>query len=184
MLRPMVIMAALLALLLAITPALAQGPQVGKAAPAFNLESGDEKPLSLADLKGKAVVLFYEKRDQVETNRALKKELNDFYGAQPANFKGVVSRLAVVDCAEASWPFKGFWRDGLMEAQQKEGVPIYGDWDGKMRADYKLPDEQPSFMVLGPGGEVLFFASGQIGPERFKQIKDIIAQATMQAAGN
>ena len=183
MLRRMVFLTALLAVLLTLAPALAQGPPPGKPAPVFQVESGDEKPLGLSDLRGKVVVLFYEKRDQVETNRALKKELNGFYKEQPAQYKGLVVRLAVVDCAEASWPFKGFWRDGLKEAEQKEGVPIYGDWDGKMRADYKLPDDQPSFLVLGPGGKVLFFASGEIGPQSFKQIKLIIAQATLKAAG-
>lgn len=181
MLKRMAFWAALLAVLLSLAPALAQGPPLDTPAPAFQVESGDEKPLALSDLKGKVVVLFYDKREQVEINRALKKELNGFYEEQPAQYKGLVIRLAVVDCAEASWPFKGFWRDGLLEAEQKEGLPIYGDWDGKMRADYKLPDEQPSFMVLGPEGKVLLFASGQIGPTRFKEIKGVIAQATVEA---
>ena len=169
-----------------LTAGLAQaGPvAVGQAAPDFKVESGDEKPLALADLKGKVAVVFYETRDQVEINRPLKKALNSFYENRPQTGQNLVARVPVVDCSSASWPFTGFWRDGLMDASKKEGMTIYGDWDGKMRADYKLPDEQPSFMVLGPGGVVLFFASGQIGPERFKQIKGIIAQATMQAAGN
>lgn len=167
-----------LALLLAAAPAWAQAVKLGQAAPGFKLESGDEKPLSLADLKGKVVVVFYEKRDQVEINRALKKELNAYKGQQDAAVQKAVARVPVVDCSEASWITRGFWRDGLKENSQKEGVTIYGDWDGAMRQAYGLPQDRPSFLIIGPKGKIVCLASGPIAPEEFAGIKKVLQQAT------
>lgn len=161
---------ALVLLLVAATAAAEQ-------APAFSVTSGDDKTLSLADLKGKVVLLFYEKRKQVELNRPLKKELNRFFAALPAQTRDHLARVAVVDCASASWPFKGLWQDGLKAASLKEGLTIYGDWDGKMRQAYRMPEDPPSFLVLGPEGQIIFRAAGPIGPERFPAIRQIISQA-------
>jgi hypothetical protein len=157
---------------------LAAGAAAGaEQAPAFSVTSGEGKTLHLADLPGKVVLLFYEKRKQVELNRPLKKELSRFYEALPVQTRAQLARVAVVDCASASWPFKGLWQDGLQEASLKEGLTIYGDWDGEMRKNYNLPEDQPSFLVLGPRGQILFRAVGPIGPERFPAILQIIRQA-------
>lgn len=157
--------------------------EVGQSAPAFTVQSGDEKALDSASLKGKAVVLFYEARDAVEKSRPLKDELNIFYKAQPPELQGRVVRLAVVDCSGASWPFKGLWRDGLIEASKKEGITVYGDWDGKMRAAYGLPEDGSSFLVIGPSGEVLYLArdAAKVEGKEFQKVQDAIVQATMAA---
>jgi predicted transcriptional regulator len=173
--------AALTALLAGM--ALAGGLAVGQPAPAFTVVSGDEKPLNSSQLKGKVVTLFYEARDQVEKSRSLKNELNRFLAQQPPRIKKLVRPVAVVDCSGAAWPFKGFWRDGLKEASQKEGMTIYGDWDGKMRAAYGLPEDGTSFLVLGPAGKVKFIAldAGRVGPGQFGRIEQIITQAAAEA---
>lgn len=46
-------------------------------------------------------------------------------------------RLAIVDCSDAVWPFRGIWKRGLREHSKKEGVTIHCDWEGKMSSDYK-----------------------------------------------
>lgn len=155
----------------------------GQTAPAFVVESGDEKTLDSASLQGKAVTLFYEARDATEKSRLLKNELNKFYKQQPQDIQKRVARVVVVDCSGAAWPFKGFWRDGLKDASKKEEIVVYGDWDGKMRAAYGLPKDGTSFLVLGPQGKVLYIAedASQIGPKQFGPIKGIITQATTEA---
>ncbi|MCB2228179.1 MAG: hypothetical protein KQH53_15975 [Desulfarculaceae bacterium] len=157
--------------------------EVGQNAPAFSVQSGEEKTLDSASLQGKAVVLFYEARDAVEKSRELKDALNVFYKAQPPELQGRVVRLAVVDCSGASWPFKGLWRDGLIDASKKEGITVYGDWDGKMRAAYGLPEDGSSFLVIGPNGEVLYLArdATKLEGKDFLKIQDVISQATMAA---
>jgi len=155
----------------------------GQIAPAFVVESGEEKPLNSETLRGKAVTLFYEARDAVEKSRPLKDELTKFYKEQPPEIQKRVARITVIDCSGASWPFKGFWRDGLIDAGKKEGLTIYGDWDGKMRAAYGLPEDGTSFAVLGPDGKVLYFAldASAVSPAQYGAIKDAITQATTAA---
>ncbi len=155
----------------------------GQIAPAFVVESGEEKTLSSDSLKGKAVTLFYESRDAVEKSRPLKDALTKFYKKQPPDIQKRVARITVIDCSGASWPFKGIWRDGLIDAGKKEGLTIYGDWDGKMRAAYGFPEDGTSFAVLGPDGKVLFVApdASAVSPSQYGAIRDAITQATTAA---
>lgn len=160
--------------------ALAGSLAVGQAAPDFSVRSGDGQVLTLADLKGKVAVMFYEGRDQVEYSRALKDYLNRFFAAQPPDTRKSVVRVAVVDCSPANWLTKGLWADGLKEASQKERLTVYGDWDGAMRQAYGLPEDGSSFMVLGPEGKVSYMAkdTSQVGPEQHGRIKDVITRVS------
>ena len=97
------------------------------------------------------MVVFYEGKDQVEYSRALKKDLNRFFGEQPPEIQKLVKRVPVVDCSPANWITKGFWADGLNEASKKEGLTVYGDWEGDMRSAYGLPEDASSFLVVGRG---------------------------------
>ncbi|MBU1276421.1 MAG: peroxiredoxin family protein [Proteobacteria bacterium] len=163
--------------------ALAGSLAVGQAAPEFSVRSGDGQVLTLADLKGKVAVVFYEGRDQVEYGRALKDYLNRLFAAQPPDTRKSVVRVAVVDCSPANWLTKGFWADGLKEASQKEGLTVYGDWDGAMRRAYGLPEDGSSFLVVGPGGEIRYLArdTRQLGPPQYQIIRGAITQTTTEA---
>lgn len=163
--------------------ALAGGLAVGQAAPGFQVRSGDDHVLTLAGLKGKTVVLFYEGRDQVEYSRALKQELNRFFAKQPPEVQKLVARVAVVDCSPANWLTKGFWADGLKEAGQKEGLTVYGDWEGAMRQAYALPEEGSSFLVVGPKGGIRYLAldTRKLGPPQYQRIQEAITQAVAGA---
>lgn len=182
MIRLKMIGLGLLAALWAAT-ALAGGVAVGQAAPDFKVSSGEEQSLTLAGLKGKVVVVFYEGKEQVEYSRALKEDLNRFFAAQPARIQKLVVRAPVVDCSPANWITKGFWADGLTEASKKEGLTVYGDWEGDMRQAYGLPEEASSFLVVGPKGEIRYLAldTRQLGPEQFSKIRELITKATTEA---
>ncbi len=157
--------------------------QKGEEAPRFMVKSGEDQVLDSARLRGKVVVLFYEGRDQTDYNRALKRDLDRFYMDQPLELQRLVARVAVVDCSPATWITKTFWADGLKEASQKEGITVYGDWDGAMRQAYGLSQNGSSFLVLGPRGEILYLApdTRRVGPPQMKLIHGIITQAVTQA---
>jgi thioredoxin-dependent peroxiredoxin len=53
----------LLALLLLATPAMADVPQAGQAAPGFTLQADDGRAVSLTDFKGKWLVLYFYPMD-------------------------------------------------------------------------------------------------------------------------
>ncbi|MBU4563436.1 MAG: peroxiredoxin family protein [Desulfarculus sp.] len=163
--------------------ALAGGLAVGQAAPDFKVSPGEEQALTLAGLRGKVVVVFYEGKDQVERGRALKEDLNRFFDEQPPEIQKSVARVAVVDCSPANWFTKGFWADGLKEASQKEGLTVYGDWDGSMRQAYGLPEDGSSFLLVGPKGKLLYLAldTRKLGPAQYSKIRDLITQATTEA---
>ena len=177
------ILVALFAAAVLACAALAGGLAVGQKAPDFRVESGEEKALDSAQLNGKVVTLFYEAKDETEKSRPLKNELKNFFAEQPAKIKNLVARVAVVDCSGASWLFKGMWQGGLKEASQKEGLTVYGDWDGRMRAAYGLPEDGTSFLVLGADGKVKYIAkdASRIKAGQFKQIQEVITQAVKQA---
>lgn len=163
--------------------ALAGSLAVGQAAPDFQVRSGDDQELTLSALQGKVSVVFYEGRDQVEDSRALKQNLNRFFADQPPVIQELVARVAVVDCSPANWITKGFWADGLKEASQKEGLTVYGDWEGDMRQAYGLPEDGSSFLVVGPAGKLRYLAldTRELGPQQVQEIRDMITEATTEA---
>lgn len=162
------IMLAALSLTLA-TAALA-GPAVGSAAQDFNLTSGDEKATVLADYQGKVLVVFYEDKDKVEVNRPLKQALNAIFNPTSS------ARLSVVDATDAGFFSRGIWESNLREASEREGMIIYGDWDGKMKKAYGLAEETTSFFIVDKKGTVRFFRQGKVAQTEFAEITALLVQ--------
>jgi len=127
-------------------------PKLGKKAPFFKVKSGDDKELTLDMLKGNVAVIFYETKETVEKNRTLKEALKKL-GRDEDYPSGRLVAVAVVNCSGAFWPLTRIWRSKLVENSKKEGLTIYGDWDGKMSLDYRLkPDESNVIVVDSEGG--------------------------------
>ncbi len=83
---------------------------IGSPAPYFKVQSGDDKELTLDMLKGKVTAIFYENKDIVDANKALKDELNKLYYQQTDAIKKVLIRLPIIDCSEAVWLFRRIWK--------------------------------------------------------------------------
>ena len=133
--------------------------EIGSSAPAFQLMSGDGRAVSSEQIKGSMVVLFYETRDMVEQNRAFKNELGVFLGrSEGLREKTVV--LAVINCSAAVWPVTPIWRAKLRDNSEKEGLTIYGDWDGKMAVAYGMQANSSNIVVLDPSGVVRYRRAG------------------------
>jgi cytochrome oxidase Cu insertion factor (SCO1/SenC/PrrC family) len=146
----------------------------GKAAPDFQVESGDNKKLTLGMLRGKVVVLFYESRRVIRQNTALKDELTRLYQEQPGHVQKDIFRLVVIDCAEACLPTLLIWKTKLKQHSRKEGFTIYGDWTRKMSKDYQMVPEASNFLVIDRQGIIRYEATGKVQTGQFEKIKNLL----------
>lgn len=151
---------------------LAQGLNAGEQAAFFRVYSGDDKEFTFAGIKGKVAVIFYETKESKEVNRPLKEELNRFLAELPDASKRQVARLAVINCQGVF--LTGIWKQALRENSQKEGLTIYGDWDGKMAQDYGMQPEASNFLIIDKKGVIRYFAKGPAPKEKFGEIKDLL----------
>jgi alkyl hydroperoxide reductase subunit AhpC len=147
---------------------------LGKPAPPFQVESGDNQQLTLDRILGKVVVLFYENRHAVNKNDELKSELNTLYRAQPATIKQEIFPLVVIDCSKASMPTMSLWKSKLFQNSRINGLTIYGDWNRKMLTDYRMQGNDSNFMIIDKQGIIRYSASGQISTGQFQEIKDLL----------
>lgn len=145
---------------------------VGSAAPSLKVLSGDNEQLTLEDLKGKVAIVFYETKETAEINRRLKDELNRFYKEQPPPIKQLIVRLAVINCSGVL--FKGVWKKALRENSRKEGIVIYGDWDGKMFSHYNMKDKESNVLIIDKNGIIRFFAAGKVEDKEIPTVKELI----------
>ncbi len=157
-------------------------PSWGSAVPAptFQVESGDNQKLTLEMLRGKVIVCFYESRQVIRKNIALKNELKRLYRIQPAKIQADIFRLVVIDCTKALWPAIPLWKNKLVEHSRKEGFPIFGDWTGRMLADYHMKDGESNFIVIDKRGVIRYSASGAIGNGKFEEIKQLLLSLTQE----
>jgi alkyl hydroperoxide reductase subunit AhpC len=146
----------------------------GKKAPPFLVESGDNQKLTKDMVLGKVVVLFYESRQVIDKNDALKDELKCLYRAQPTRIKKEIFRLVVIDCSEAILPTKPLWKSKLSEHSQRQGFTIYGDWDRKMLADYGMQGNDSNFLIIDKQGVIRYSATGKIDSSQFPKIKSLL----------
>jgi len=162
-----------------VVSCFAAKPSVDVLAPAFKVSSGDKQTLTLGELKGKVVVLFYEAKRAVEQNRALKKALNQFYERQPQDIKNGIARVGVIDCHGVL--FKGAWEAGLRDHSVKEGVAVYGDWDGRMAWDYDFNPDESNVMVIDRKGVIRYRASGALKEEDVDTIEKLLERLVKEA---
>jgi peroxiredoxin len=147
-------------------------------APAFEVESGDGRSFNLEMTRGKTTLLFYETKETVEKNRALKNEIRKFYDSLNEREKQATIRLAVVDATDAAWPFTKIWRNKLVENSEKEGIIIYGDWDGGMQRAYKMKTNDSNFVIISENGRIEAALSGEIKREHLDMIMRMLRAST------
>jgi len=150
----------------------------GMQAPEFSVTSGDGAEMTLRKLTGTVTTIFYETKDKeiIEKNRILKNELNLFYSGQADSTKKSISRIVIVDCRKASWPFTGIWKSKLVENSKKEGIMIYGDWDGIFAKNYATMDGETNFLIIDKKGIIRYSKAGQIEKNEFYKIETLLAE--------
>lgn len=150
---PLAVAAALLVSMTGFTFA-ADAPAVGAAAPNFTLPSQEDKPVSLADYKGKWVVLYFYPKDQtqgctVEAHNFQRDQAK--YDAANAVVLGV--SLDTVEghkawCAKDTFSFK-LLADPDHKVVDEYGVPV------KAYGPDKFASRQT--FLIGPDGKVVKF---------------------------
>ncbi len=153
---------------------LADGLNVGINAPSFFITSGSGKELSNKDVAGKVLIVFYETKDVKEKNRKAKNELNLFYSEQEKWVREIVMRLPVIDCSSAVWPITGIWNLKLRQNSEKEGMTVYGDWDGSMANDYNMKRKDANVMLVNTKGIMTYFKSGVLNDSDIVIIKELL----------
>jgi predicted transcriptional regulator len=152
----------------------ASHPLFNSPAPPFKVASGDKEVLTLADIKDKVVVLFYEAKSAIEQNRKLKDSLNVFYAAQPEQIKKEIIRIGVIDCQGVI--FTGAWEKALRDNSLKEGITLYGDWDGKMSTDYQAERGESNLIIIDKKGLIKYYSSGAIEDKNISAIEGLLKQ--------
>lgn len=150
----------------------AAGIKAGILALVFKVISGNNEELTLASIKGKIAVIFYETKDAVEENRQLKDELNKFYVAQSDHVKNLILRIPIINCKGVF--FTDIWKNNLKESSKKESMVIYGDWDGKMFSSYGIKDKESNLIIIGRDGIVKYAFAGKVEEKEFGRIKDLL----------
>ena len=159
----------------------AANPKVGKKAPFFRIKSGDDKELTLDMLKGKVAIIFYETKEVVEKNRALKEALKKL-GRDERYPSGISVAVGVADCSGAFWPFTRIWRSKLIENSEKEGLTIYGDWDGKMCSDFGLKPKESNVIVVDGKGFIRYSKAGKIESPGIDELKELLIELVSETA--
>jgi hypothetical protein len=126
------------------------------------------------------VVLFYESRNVIRKNIELKNELKRLYQAQPADIQKDIFRLVVIDCSEAFWPTTPIWKSKLQEHSRKEGFTIYGDWNKRMFADYRMKPEESNFLIIDKRGVIRYSAASKVESGQFEKIKGVLYSLVQQ----
>jgi len=148
--------------------------EVNTKAPFFKVHSGDDQEVTRDILKGKVLSVLYETKEVVEKNRPLKTALKNYYQTMPEDMKTQYARVPVVKCSPASWPIIKIWKYKLKENSKKEGITLYGDWDGKMFTDYGMKDNESNFVIIDKKGFIRYRAAGKIEDEEIKKIIELL----------
>lgn len=155
-----------------VFPRMAAG-EPPRVLPELRAESGDERPLRSAVVRGKVVLIWYESDGVQEVNARLKAELKTFNTTQLAH----PERLLVLPFADVSgiiWPVKPIARSKLRDVSEEIGLTVWGDWDGSVRQALQLEEDQPSVLIADAQGVIRFRFTGKVPAGRFAEIKDLI----------
>ena len=153
---------------------VASSAEVGMSAPSFSVKSGDGQTLTLDAVKGKVISLIYETKEVVEENRKLKTALRQFRSENPELVRDNLVSVPVINCSSASWAITKIWQFKLKENSQKEGLTIYGDWDGRMFADYGMKDKTCNVLLIDKKGIIRYTMVGRVPDEEIPQIIDLL----------
>jgi predicted transcriptional regulator len=142
--------------------------QTGDEVPAFSVVSGSGKILIREDLRDKTAVIFYEDRSRLDENQDLK----DYVKGHMAGKDGVLS-VIIVDCSDVGL-FKRIWEDRLIDHSRKTGLPVYGDWNGRMRKSFSYGEDPLAFLVVDGDGRILYSKNGPVSSTEYAAIGEFL----------
>jgi hypothetical protein len=156
--------------------ASAGGIGTGVKAPFFRVKSGVGEEVTLDSTRGRVVAIVYETKDVVEKSRNLKRELNRCYDELSLDLRKSILRLPVINCSSAFWPITEIWKSKLRENSAKEGLTLYGDWEGSMFSKYKMKDNETNVVIIDKKGIIRYFEQGKFGDDEIYRIKSLLTE--------
>jgi len=157
-------------------PVSAEGIGIGVKAPFFRVKSGAGEEVTLDSTRGRVIAIVYETKDIVEKSRTLKRELNQCYDELSFGLRKSILRLPVINCSSAFWPITEIWKSKLRENSAKEGLTLYGDWDGSMFSRYKMKDNETNVVIIDKKGIIRYFERGKLGDDEIYRIKSLLTE--------
>jgi len=126
--------------------------KIGDRAPEFDLPTGDGRKLSLKDLKGKKVVLYFYPKD--DTSGCTKEACSFQDNLKPIEKKGAVVIGVSPDGVDSHRKFAGKYKltFPLVSDEKKEIIKKYGVWKEKSMYGKKyMGVERTTFIIDGKG---------------------------------
>ncbi|MBF9014859.1 MULTISPECIES: YtfJ family protein [unclassified Oceanispirochaeta] len=142
--------------------------QPGDEVPGFSVVSGSGQILIRDDLTDRKIMLFYEDRSQMSLNQDLKEYINSL-----SLDNNSVLTVAVVNCSDVGL-LKKIWEDRLVDQSRKTGIPVYGDWNGKMKNKFNYKDDSNAFLVIDEAGKVIYAREGVVASSEFSRIGSLV----------
>lgn len=144
----------------------------------FSLPTTSGHPRSVAQYRGRVVILFYESREVVAQNQPLK----DALGRQGERDPSLAQRFALIPVANVGaynfWPAQHFAREAITAIARHQGVEMWFDWDRTLVHALGLRDGASNVVVLDRQGRVRYHRWGRIAPgdvERFLSTLSAVA---------
>lgn len=141
-------------------------------APFFEIKSGNDEVLTLEATKDIVTVVYYETKDVVKKNQALKKEIRQLYKSN----KEKMQIVPVIDCSGAIWPVTRIFKSKLKENSRKRGITIYGDWDARMKQDYKVKKDESNIWLIDNRGIIRYYFYGRLKENEIENVTKLLLE--------
>jgi len=142
--------------------------QPGENIPGFSVVSGSGQMLIRNDIRDRKVVLFYEDRNQLDSNQSLKEYLDSLDLDRNSTMQ-----VVIVDCSDVGL-FKKLWEDKLEDYSRKSRLSVYGDWNGKLKESFSFQDKDSNFLIIDASGTVIYKGTGEIASREFSVISNLL----------
>jgi alkyl hydroperoxide reductase subunit AhpC len=143
-------------------------------APSFSIESGNGEIVTDKSVRGKIVVMFYEKREITRKNADMKDRLNEMFDRQPENIRQAIVRLPVIDCSGVFWPVTEIWKKGLRDNSKRVGMTVYCDWSGNVSRNFGMVSDESNMVILDGKNTIRYRFSGRLDQNRLEEIIDTL----------
>lgn len=147
-----------------------QAPVAGGAPPVdFSLPTTAGRDRSLAQMRGKVVVLFYETRGTISQNQHVKDAMGVRFNRERA-LANRITLIAACNVAEYnSWPSQYFAREAISAVARSQRIELWLDWNRTLIGRLGLRDAASNIVVVDRMGVVRErhfgrLADGQVGP--------------------
>lgn len=152
-----------------------QAPSVvGANAVDFSLPTTAGRERSLSQLRGKAVVLFYETRGTISQNQHVK----DAMGARLNRERALANRITLIaSCNVAeynSWPSQYFAREAISAVARSQRIELWLDWNRTLISRLGLRDGVSNIVLFDRGGVLRERHAGRIADAQVGALIDRI----------